>query len=202
MNWWDSFLYSDIVVAKQFEGIAMKVKWTPEQLNRMNLYQNTALTRPFTKPALKLFISKLLFKPIQEMNALMAGNTTLDDEHIPAYRLYSAHDTQIANLLNQLTPSYNYTGIPYSSHIAFELYRQIISNSTLSQYKHSVKATYNNEPMQLTNCGSGEVCSSQNFINGTNTILFVLPDPDLKKICDVKPTNEDIWGIAYFKNFI
>ena len=132
----------------------------------------------------------------------MNGNTTLDGENIPTFRLYSAHDTQIANLLNQLTPNYNYTGVPYASTVAFELYRQPLSNSTLTQYKYVVKALYNNEPMQLQNCGGGEECASQNFIDSTVSTLFVIPDLDLEKICDVVPTEQDIWGLAYFQNFI
>lgn len=35
--------------------------------------------------------------------------------------IYSAHDTQIANLLTHLAPNFNYTEITYASNIKFEL---------------------------------------------------------------------------------
>ena len=38
------------------------------------------------------------------------------------YRLYSAHDFQIANILYQLNPDFNMTYIKYASNIYFELY--------------------------------------------------------------------------------
>ena len=35
--------------------------------------------------------------------------------------IYSAHDTQIANLLTHFVPNFNYTEVKYASHFKFEL---------------------------------------------------------------------------------
>ena len=40
------------------------------------------------------------------------------------YKLYSAHDTQIANILRQLAPDYNFTYVKYASQIYMEAYSQ------------------------------------------------------------------------------
>lgn len=38
------------------------------------------------------------------------------------FELYSMHDFQIANMLQQIVPSYNFTYIPYASTIFLETY--------------------------------------------------------------------------------
>ena len=40
----------------------------------------------------------------------------------PKYHLYSGHDDQVANILTQILPKYNFTYIPYVSNIYFEFH--------------------------------------------------------------------------------
>ena len=55
----------------------------------------------------------------------------------PIYRVYSAHDTQIANILAAIDPSYNFTYIKYASNIYFELYHQFNDD------EYTVRTVYN-----------------------------------------------------------
>ena len=71
----------------------------------------------------KLMISRNLEKPIQEIKALANRSSYISDvKSIPKYRLYSEHDTDVANVLGAIYPVLNYTYIPYASNIYFELY--------------------------------------------------------------------------------
>jgi len=39
------------------------------------------------------------------------------------YRLYSAHDTNVANIIKQIAPSFEWDNIPYATNIYFELHK-------------------------------------------------------------------------------
>lgn len=56
---------------------------------------------------------------MEEIRALSTGKIT---ENIPKYRIYSAHDFQIANFMIALKPDYELNKVPYASTIKFELY--------------------------------------------------------------------------------
>ena len=61
--------------------------------------------------------------------------------------MYSAHDTQIANLLSTIDKPYNYTYVKYASQIYFELYKNT------AQDKYSVRTVYDGKPIQFAECG-------------------------------------------------
>ena len=67
----------------------------------INETQRYTLLLPYTDAARKLFVTKLLEKPIQEIKQL-SGRIQYDQslDRIPKYRVYSAHDTQVANILH------------------------------------------------------------------------------------------------------
>lgn len=83
----------------------------------VNTTQLYALTLPFPDYARKLWISKIYEKPIREIQNLASGVKSK-----PQYRLYSAHDTQVANIIEQLVPSYNFTYVKYASNIYMMAY--------------------------------------------------------------------------------
>jgi len=77
---------------------------------------------------------------VSDVKEVLAGNP----DH-PAYRLYSAHDSNIANWLYQLNPHKEWFGIPYAANIYFEVYKDILN-------QHWVKALYNGEALELEAC--------------------------------------------------
>jgi hypothetical protein len=65
-----------------------------------------------------LKIMKIHFE--EEIKKINDRNYKLDDKSIK-YMIYSAHDTQIANLLSHFVPNFNYTEVKYAAHFKFEL---------------------------------------------------------------------------------
>jgi len=141
MTFFDAYLYSDAVFSQRFEGIPQVVNWTDEQISMVNNTQLYGLVLPFTSKARKLMISKLLEKGISDIQEHTLGRR--DDENCshhhakaPRYRLYSAHDTQIANILFQIDPKYSFLYVPYASNIYFELYKSEGHNLEHNHHHH------------------------------------------------------------------
>lgn len=61
------------------------------------------------------------------MNIFNDLNNAMDPAQVIAsiekYRMYSAHDTQVTNVLYQLNPNYNFTYIKYAANFIFELHQ-------------------------------------------------------------------------------
>mgnify|MGYP000108694901 CR=1 FL=1 len=96
---------------------------------------------------------------LADINKVTTGGTGY-----PRYRVYSAHDTNIANWLTQINPTYNYLYIAYAANIFIELY----SDST----NYFVKTLYNGKPLILEQCQGQEVCTLDNFTKQMQTQLF------------------------------
>jgi hypothetical protein len=88
--------YADAVFAQIFEGIPQKRKWSYDEIEKVNQTEKFTVLDPW-EPVRWLMISKLILKPISEI--IQIGSRGIRDSHIPFHRLYSAHDTQIGNLL-------------------------------------------------------------------------------------------------------
>lgn len=100
------------------------------------------------------------------------------DSSVPRYLLYSAHDTQIANLLWNFAPNYNFTSIPYAASFVMELKldRECASGRTgQSQY--------------LERCLGVGIKYDGKYINMQDGHLF--PDSSLAYDPASPPTDED-----------
>jgi hypothetical protein len=75
------------------------------------------LTYRYTDEVRKVYISKLFEDPL---NYIKKFTENPSDNTLPKYLIYSAHDTQIANIITHFAPGYNYTLIPYASVITFQ----------------------------------------------------------------------------------
>lgn len=85
---------------------------------------------------------------------IIANNT---DRDTLRYMLYSAHDVQVANVLNWLEPEdHPIVDVPYASNIHFELsYNEscLAEETRPNKYScFSVQVLYNNEPLKLGTC--------------------------------------------------
>jgi len=89
----------------------------------INTTQIYVLLLPCPPAARKLVISKLLERPLINIIRLATENPDAVKSQINKYTLYSAHDTQIANILRQIVPHYNFTYVNYASNIYFEVFR-------------------------------------------------------------------------------
>jgi len=65
------------------------------------------------------------------------------------YKMYSAHDFQIANILYQLNPAFNFTYIKYASTVYFEIYRGKDSGQQQGSNSFYVKPIYNGQDFPI-----------------------------------------------------
>lgn len=119
MSFLSSSRYSDMIFAERYEGIPQSYNWTSDDLAVVNRMLKAVLLRPFDDTARSLWVTKQMSKPLQEI----LWTPLAIQGKMPRYRLYSAHDTNVANFLAQINPSFKFTFIPYASNIYFELHK-------------------------------------------------------------------------------
>lgn len=103
------------------------------------------------------------------MRAIAAG------EELPVkFRLYSAHDENIANWLVQLNPGFNWLGIQFASQIKIEVYQ------VRNEDQFFVQMLYNGAPLRLEMCWS-TLCSMEEFFDQMDK--FSLPSSEIEAAC-------------------
>lgn len=91
-------------------------------------------------------VSKHLEKPIQEIAAISQGKLT--SSKIPAYRLDSSHDLQIANILEAIDPAYAFVYLPYASNLYFELHKdEVRAKKGHHKSPYFVRTLYNGKSL-------------------------------------------------------
>lgn len=125
MTFNDAYKYSDSIFSQRFElDIPQKVKWTDNQIAMINTTQIWGLLEGYTPLARKLAMSFIMDTPMNNLQKLVDTNDLeLELKKMGQFELYSMHDFQVANMLQQIVPSYNFTYIPYASNIFLETYK-------------------------------------------------------------------------------
>lgn len=118
--------YQDAYVAREFEGLPMHSDdaFTPNSYYEMRTLQKIELVNMFDRESRMLTFSRLMRKPIAEMQNRVDNLLGLDSgkESKLRYAIYSAHDDQISNMMEWMHPNnvaLDY--IIYASQIVFEL---------------------------------------------------------------------------------
>ena len=93
MTFHDAYDYADAVFSTQFELLPTNYNWNASETGIVNMTQIPVLVRPFDGEARKLMISKQLQKSMDDIRDLSQGKKVIP------YRVYSAHDTNVANIL-------------------------------------------------------------------------------------------------------
>jgi len=159
MSFWKSYGYSDIVLAQTFEGVPQKVEWTEKEMDLIKHSQIIGLTATFNDYGRKLIVSKALMHPLRDIKNIIDGYTN-DEPTYPQYRLYSAHDRQIVNILNQLKPELDTDFIPYASAVYFELFRvKNYKDDVFQNYSYKVRFVWDGKNVDLLkDCGKYGFC--------------------------------------------
>jgi hypothetical protein len=88
-----------------------------------------------------------------------------DLSDLPTYRLYSAHDTNIANIMEIIAPNVEIDYIRYASNIYFELW----FDDAAAHGKHfRVKTMYNGVALIFDECADGAYCLYEEFMDHMN----------------------------------
>ena len=146
----DNERYSDIAFSEVFEGYNT-YNFTDSEWHDVVLQLDAALLDPYEGRARLLKVTAEARGMLKDMNNLLMNNV----DGVPQYRLYSAHDSNIANWLKQLVPSYKWFGIPYAANIFFEFYQS-------TQGGQFVQMLYNGTPIVMEGC-LNEMCSIPRF---------------------------------------
>jgi hypothetical protein len=116
-------------------------------------------------------MSHFVQHPMKQLMNLMRGQAP---DH--RYMLYSVHDINVALLLQELSPSYNFTFIPYASSIITEVFE---NHDNLY-----VRLLFNGQVLP-TNCQNpkNNGCPIVDFYNDISTRLIINDDAEVKNQC-------------------
>lgn len=85
----------DRLYAEMFEGLELKENLTAEEQEDLKAVLMSALVNVYTNHSRQLMVTKESRTPLRELKLYIQGRS----EGLPKYRIYSAHDTNIANWL-------------------------------------------------------------------------------------------------------
>lgn len=205
MTFHEAYDFTDVIYSVRFEGDQTVYNYTAEQIGMINTTQIYVLLDPLTDEARRLMIAKLFFEPISNLVALnQSQDPTQVLKSMGKYRLYSAHDTQIANIIYELNPAFNFTYIKYAANFYIELYRDVDDGAFF------VRTVYQGQPFPINGCeqarttkmatstieASGtevntidNLCPLANFLEGVSQII--IGEEELKTKCN-QPFNSDV----------
>jgi len=109
--------YADTIFSERFAELPQSHNWTKDETYDMNTMITSVLGVPYTDYARELMVTKQMIEPLRE---IISGSQGITPQ--PKYRLYSAHDTNIANHLMCYMPSHPFNDIPFAASINLELY--------------------------------------------------------------------------------
>lgn len=169
--------YGDRLVSEMFQGIPEDANLTDKQLADLNAMLKSSLVNPYTNYSRQLGITHETRTMRREVKAHLDGKA----EGLPKYRIYSAHDSNVANWLYQINPSLSFPGIKYAASIYFEVYHQPATDS------YFVQTLYNAVALQLEACSACPFCAGPAFETQMQNQMY---QGDLKAACAKDPTAE------------
>eukprot|EP00347_Sterkiella_histriomuscorum_P008612 403344429 len=185
--------HSDIILSETFENLPKRVPfYTEEEWHGIRMLQKYILITPFEGKPRSIYITKMFRKPLIAMEfryqEIVKG--LYDNTDTLRYYIYSAHDTQIANVMEFLFLSdydgnrHQYSDVPYASTLFFELHYDLNCLATSDKDKlrdcFSVHLTHNGEVVYLPTCVQNNIkkgnkaheCSYQDFLDHITAVSF------------------------------
>lgn len=104
----DTYHYTDTIRCLQFEGVSFPYEFTDEQWLKCEEMQKIELTLMFTEPTRRLFLSRMMRKPLRMMQRkveVALGQIQASAQDDLKYMVYSAHDDQVDNMMVWLNPT-------------------------------------------------------------------------------------------------
>mmetsp|Transcript_14401 Transcript_14401/g.10134 ORF Transcript_14401/g.10134 Transcript_14401/m.10134 type:complete len:213 (+) Transcript_14401:672-1310(+) len=174
LNFHDVYHYCDALTADYFEGIPINCEFTDESWEQVKHMQKVYLTDWFSKESRDLHISRIFRRPLK----IMQDKVDQDDEHKYddlKYLIYSAHDTQVDNILTFLKPEDLYwNDVPYASQVVLELFQDSSCDASVTDVTEDcfyVKTIYNGIELKLSGCDD-KFCSYSQFTDYMESIWY------------------------------
>lgn len=159
--------------AEKFEGLDQHHNWSSPDWDELKVQLDANLLNVMSPRARLLYVSQQLRGPLADLKAIADGK-----QPPLKYRLYSAHDDNIANWLVQLNPSFKWLGINYASQIKVEVYQEKATQ------RLKVQMVYNGKTLKLEKCRR-TLCTMKEFTTQMET--YSLASSDLPEACAAKP---------------
>lgn len=193
MKYQDFNLHSDILISETFENLPPRLPYiTEDQWYANRQLQKYVLIKPFEGIARQIYITKMFRMPLEQMEQRfqeVVGNLT-GKQSPYRYVIYSAHDTQIANVIEFLEAQnydgsrHQYTDVPYVSTLYFELHydENCVKTTSLNKVRDcfTVHLTHNSNVFYLSTCIANNekrgskihTCSYQDFLDHFASVKF------------------------------
>ena len=184
-QWMQFQKLADAAVAVDFEGPKKHEDFFSEDQWRLtNEYGSWFLTKLFSDNARNLMSARILRKPLEVMqskiDAMLDPSSVSQAEKDLKYVVYSAHDTQVVNMMEFLKKPVD--GTIYAMNVFFELsYSTECLNEGFSKNEaeskcFGVSVAYNGEPLLLDGCTGDnftlEGCSYTEFVNYMSKVWY------------------------------
>lgn len=145
---------TDTIVALDFEGNPEHEPYfSDDQWELLNEYQKVWLTDDYNKDARDLMMSRMLRKPVAQMKHTidtMLGKTNKTEDPMKLM-IYSAHDTQVVNMMDFLQKDFDW--VPYASTVVFELkYQESCVKLGGAEECFGVSVIFNGRPQLFKGC--------------------------------------------------
>ena len=142
----------DALFTEMFEGLPPRYNWTDDEMAILYQMQVEELRGTRSPESHKVMFSDMT-RPFLNMmkNIVTPGSVAEESLMYPTdvkYLIYSAHDTNIVNILTQLNPTnYELWGVNYAASIYYELHKSDKRKCKKSEDPacFSVKIRYNND---------------------------------------------------------
>jgi hypothetical protein len=151
--------YADTLFAENFQLLPEPYKnMTKEMLYDLNVMLDAGLVDHYTNLSRQIWITHQVAEPLQDILDIVYKNKT----DFPPYKVYSGHDSNVANWLKQLNPTFDFNGIPYASSWIFELW--LDPSLPLDDVSWKIITKYNDIHMTLEACDGYEICHIDDFV--------------------------------------
>jgi hypothetical protein len=146
------YFLADAIVARQFEGLDVGYDFSHKEQFLVDNAQKWPVFRVFDEQTRNLFMSRIFQQPLKQMDNIINHILAGEDYDGPKYILYSAHDTQLGNLVDWFNPdNLRINTIPFASSLFFELhYNEDCIYADKSCF--FIKVFYNNKPISIQSC--------------------------------------------------
>lgn len=198
-NWHAYQVMTDTVVALDFENNTEHEEFfSDDQWELLNEYLKIWLVDDYSKDANNLMMSRMLRQPLAIMKSKVAemlgkeviteGVELTRDEADLKYFIYSAHDTQVVNMMHFLQKDFDFT--PYASTVFFELKysTECLASDSADENCFGVSVIFNGRPQLFDGCSGDlftlEGCKFPEFIDYIDSVWYSGPSaPDLDAAC-------------------
>ena len=144
MSFYDFNKYSDVVFAREFEGLDYYHNFTKSEMHDIYASNKWVQLLKYSPSGKKVWMSKLLSKPVTIMKNILKDKSTVERlTKSPKFFMYSAHDNTISVLWEYLNAkNFDWYYIPFASYVQIKVYIDFEDQLRAFAYANGVKLDF------------------------------------------------------------